>query len=106
MAPALHLSPEKKVEALRLRDEGYTKYEITKVTGMSMSTLSMLFRRAKELDVSGETTASPADLASVFPTSLFLKSAGWPRVKVNEYMVYQIYNAMEEEEEEEEEYYI
>ena len=39
----------------------------------------------------------------MFPALLFLKSAGRPRVKVNEYMVYQIYKAMEEEEKE---YYI
>ena len=63
-----------------------------------MSTLSMLMWRARQLNINGETSASPADLTSVFPASLFLESAGWPRVKMNEYMIYQVWKAMEEDE--------
>ena len=65
---------------------------------MSMSTLAVLFRRARKLKINGETSASGADVASVFPAQLFLESAGQPRVKMNEYMTYQVWKAMEEDE--------
>ena len=98
MSPAHHISPEKKVQALRLRDEGLSKSEIVRKTGMSRSTLAVLFRRAKKLNINGETSASGADVASVFPAELFLESAGQPRIKMNEYMTHQVWKQMEEDE--------
>ena len=98
MSPAHHISPEKKVQALRLRDEGLSKSEIVRKTGMSRSTLAVLFRRAKKLNIDGETSATGPDVASVFPSELFLELAGQPRIKMNEYMTHKVWKEMEEDE--------
>ena len=98
MSPAHHISPEKKVQALRLRDEGLSMSEIVRKTGMCRSTLAVLFRRAKKLNIDGETSATGPDVASVFPSELFLESAGQPRVKMNEYMTHKVWKEMEEDE--------
>ena len=98
MAPAHHLSPEKKVGVLRLRDEDFSKSEIVRKTGMSRSTLAVLFRRAKKLNIDGETSATGPDVASVFPSELFLESAGQPRIKMNEYMTRKVWKEMEKDE--------
>ena len=92
-----HHTPEKKVEALRLNNEGYTRYEISNKTGLSVHAVGKLFQRASDLRIDGEPPTCPADVASMFPASLFMSSAGQPkpRVKVSEYMMYKIWQAMD-----------
>ena len=94
-----HYTPEKKVECLRLNKEGYTRLEISNKTGLSVSLVGKLFKRASDLRIDGEPPTCPADVASMFPSSLFITSAGQPkpRVKVSEYMTYKIWQAMDED---------
>ena len=95
-----HYTPEKKVRALRLRNEGWPMSEIAIKIGMSTDTIDRFFKRARAMGIDSEPSTRSADAASLFPASLFLDSTGHSkqRVKVGEYLTYKIWEAMQEDE--------
>ena len=91
-----HCSPEKKVKALHLRNEGYSMSEICMKTGIGKWALKKFFWRARKMRIDSEPPICPADVASMFPGELFLDSS-LKSVKVGEYMMYKIWQTMDED---------